>query len=153
MKGWTPLWSTIIDSSVWGESKDVKILWITMLAKKDREGIVWGALPGLARAAVLEIKDCEAALKILTSPDPRSTTKAFEGRRVEKVDGGWKVLNHDLYRTAISKEYRLHYQAQKQKEYRARKRGKLLPGEAANERALREGREALDPASFTRNGQ
>jgi hypothetical protein len=38
MNNWTPLWSTIIDSSVWGESKEVKILWITMLAKKDKNG-------------------------------------------------------------------------------------------------------------------
>lgn len=32
MKTWTPLWSSIVDSSVWGESKETKILWITMLA-------------------------------------------------------------------------------------------------------------------------
>lgn len=148
MKSWAPLWSMILDSSVWGESKDVKILWVTMLAKKDRDGIVWGALPGLARAAVLTLDECATALAILESPDSNSTSKAFEGRRVEKVPGGWKVLNHELYRDMISKEYRREYNRIKQQEYRAKKKGPKLPGEAINERAINQGRPVMDPNDF-----
>jgi len=124
---------------VWGESKEVKILWITMLAKKDREGIVWGALPGLARAAVLSLEECSAALRVLQLPDKNSTSKAFEGRRIEVVPGGWKVLNHEFYRTAISAEYRKQYNAQKQREYRANKKARPDPGVAAAIRAEKRG--------------
>lgn len=129
MKTWTPLFNTIVDSSVWGESKDVKILWITMLAKKDSNGFVEGSLPGLARAAVLTPSECEKAMKVLESPDRYSTSPENDGRRVSKVDGGWMVLNHAKYRDEIERirlERRREYNRRKQAEYRAKSKGSAL---------------------------
>lgn len=51
MSGYTKLFSSIIDSTIWRESKETKIVWITMLAKADRYGVVEASLPGLADAA------------------------------------------------------------------------------------------------------
>lgn len=144
MKTWTPLWSSIVDSSVWGESKEVKILWITMLAKKDRNGFVEASVPGLARAAVLTLPECEKALKVLESPDPHSRSKAHHGKRVERVEGGWKVLNHLPYRDEMSAQYRREYQRQKQAEYRRKKKAPL-PGEGINDRAVKRG----EPEAYT----
>ncbi len=57
-------------------------------------------------------------------PDPNSTSKEHDGRRIEIVPGGWKVLNHEIYRTAMSAEYRKDYNARKQREYRSKKKAK-----------------------------
>lgn len=102
LKNWSPLWSSILDSSVWGESKDVKILWITLLAKKDADGVVASSLPGLARDAVLSIDECKVAMDRLMSPDPYSSTPDREGRRVEKVDSGWRVINAAKYAEEVA---------------------------------------------------
>lgn len=140
MKTWTPLWSSIINSSVWGENKDVKILWITLLALKDKEGFVETSLPGLARNAVLSLDECKAALTVLESPDQHSRTRDNDGRRIKAVDGGWMVLNHMLYRNKMGGEYRKEYQRLKQAEYRARKKKENpLPGESEFDKKLRNG--------------
>ena len=44
---WTPLFSNIIDSSVWRESKETRLVWITLLAKKDKDGYVRAAGIGI----------------------------------------------------------------------------------------------------------
>lgn len=120
MKTWTPLWSSIVDSSVWGLDKDTKIVWVTMLAKKDKDGFVESSLPGLARDAVLTIGEVEKALKILESPDKYSTTPDHEGRRIKTVVGGWVVLNHQKYRDEVAKARQREQQRRWQAEYRKR---------------------------------
>lgn len=124
MSGWTPLFSNIVDSSVWSESKDVKILWITFLAKKDKNGFVPASIPGMARAAGLTVNECQEALRVLESPDPMSSSPQHEGRRIKRVDHGWIILNHFVYRDMVSKAKLQDYNRQKQAEYRERVRMK-----------------------------
>lgn len=109
---WTPLWSDIITSSVWGESKEVKILWITMLAAKNRNGMVRVSVPGLARMAVLTEEEVDAALKVLMAPDKRSYSADNDGRRIERKEDGWLILNHRKYidRMKERNEYQRIYQ-------------------------------------------
>jgi hypothetical protein len=106
---YTKLFSSILDSSVWSEDKDTKILWITMLAKKDINGDINAAVPGLAKAAGLTIPECEAALEKLMSPDPHSKTPDYEGRRVLKIDDRYKIVNHEKYRNMLSPNSRADY--------------------------------------------
>lgn len=120
MTGWTPLWSSIVDSSVWCESKDVKILWITFLAKKDKNGFVAAAVPGMAKAAGLTLEECTTALRVLESPDVMSSSQEYDGRRIRKVEHGWVILNHFVYRDLVSKARQRDYNRIKQKEYRDR---------------------------------
>ena len=40
MNTWTPLWTQIVDSSLWEEPLCVRVLFVTMLALKDAEHIV-----------------------------------------------------------------------------------------------------------------
>lgn len=122
MNGYTKLFSSLIDSTIWRESKETKIVWITMLAKSDRDGIVEASLPGLADAARVSLDECIQALKKLSEPDEYSRTKEYDGRRIEEVDGGWRVLNHGKYRAKLSLEERREYQRVWQKEYRYRKK-------------------------------
>lgn len=121
MTGYTKLFGSIVASTIWREPKETKIVWITMLALANKSGVVEASIPGLADLARVSIPECEASLACLMSPDPYSRTKDNEGRRVEEVDGGWRLLNHAKYRAKMGKDERREYLAQKQRESRARK--------------------------------
>lgn len=122
MMGYTKLFSEIVMSTVWREPDHVRILWITMLALKDRWHVVNASIPGLADAAKLSIKDCENALKVLSSPDKYSRNTDHEGRRIEPCEGGWIILNGEKYRNKMSLDERREYQRIKQREYREREK-------------------------------
>mgnify|MGYP000266679232 CR=1 FL=1 len=92
------LFSDILDSTIWQESKETRLVWITMLAKAGADGIVLSSIPGLAKDAGVSVDECIESLKVLMSPDPFSRTKDKEGRRIEEVEGGWLIINHAKYR-------------------------------------------------------
>lgn len=104
MGGYTKLFGSILESTIWLESPPVKIVWITMLAMCDRDGVVEASVPGLAKRAGVERGHCEQALALFLAPDPDSRTRDYEGRRIEPVYGGWRLLNYDVYRERASKE-------------------------------------------------
>jgi hypothetical protein len=121
MAGYTKLFATIIHSTIWQEPIHVKVVWITLLALKDRDGMVKCSIPGLAAAAGVSIPQVEESLAKFRAPDQYSTTKDNEGRRIEDADGGWFILNHFKYQEEMSAEDRRAYWALKQREARARK--------------------------------
>lgn len=149
---WTPLFSTLIDSSVWRESKETRLVWITLLAKKNRDGYVRAALWALARDAGVTEDECRDAVKVLEAPDPESNCKENEGRRIRAVDGGWLVLNHMMYRNMISKANQRANQAAWQREYRMRLKAKKDGARKDGaKRAIQEGfksAENSDPTDF-----
>jgi len=98
MAGYTPLFNEIVTSSVWNESNPTRIVWITMLALADKEGVVNASASGLAPVARVTLEECEKAIDILSSPDKDSRSPEYEGRRIIKIDGGWQVINHKKYR-------------------------------------------------------
>jgi hypothetical protein len=75
----------------------MRIVWVTMLAMADENGIVSASVDGLARRAVVTIDECEKALAAFMGPDHRSRDDTT-GERIEKVPGGWLILNHANYR-------------------------------------------------------
>ncbi len=130
------LWSKILDSSVWALDDPYRLVWITLLALKDSEGVVKASVPGLANRARVPLKKCEEALEKFLAPDPYSQSPDEEGRRLKVVSGGWQLINHEEYRFS-SEAKRAFWRELKAKE-RAKKQGatKLktgggLPGEAA----------------------
>ena len=94
----TKLFSSITASTIWAARDQTRIVWITMLAMADQHGRVWASIPGLANIARVPIPACEEALAELMGPDKYSRTKDHDGRRVEEIDGGWRLLNHGKYR-------------------------------------------------------
>lgn len=94
----TKLFSSITASTVWCEPDRTRLVWITMLAMADHAGRVHGSIPGLAHMARVPLEDCEIALRTFLSPDPYSRTPDFEGRRIEPIDGGWRLLNYAKHR-------------------------------------------------------
>jgi hypothetical protein len=104
--GYTKLFDSIIASSIWQEDLVTKVVWITMLALKNRDQVVESSVPGLAHIAGVERAECERALTILKSPDPDSRNKDHEGRRIEEVKGGWLILNGKYYQDLMGREDR-----------------------------------------------
>lgn len=152
MIGYTKLFSSILESSVWGLSKEAKVLWITMLAKKDRDQIVRSTVPGLHRASGLSIEEVEVALELLARPDPYSTTPDHDGKRILRVADGWFIVTGEKYRDMLSKEDRREYQRVKQAERRARRKGNHDAGEAVYVRNTNNGvsdHEAMAAAART----
>lgn len=97
--GWCKLHDAIVRSSVWSESYATRIVWVTILAIKDADGIVDASVPGLARAANVSREEAEEALRIFLDPDPDDRSGVADGRRLVVEPGrGWRVVNHKLYR-------------------------------------------------------
>lgn len=95
----TKLDSGIVDSSLWAEPLATRIVFVTMLAKKNYKGEVLMSHSGLLRASNISSEsDFNAAIVCLESPDADSRSPEFDGKRIEKIPGGWKVLNHYKYR-------------------------------------------------------
>lgn len=97
-EGFVKLFDSILESSVWGEPAPTVKVWITMLLKANKKGEVLSTVPGLVRAAALKRPQVEAALLVLLSPDADSRTPDNDGRRIEAIDGGWRILNSQKYR-------------------------------------------------------
>src|ERR1035441_7698731 len=108
MTGYTKLFSSILGSTIWGEANSTRIVWITLLALADRDGIAEASIPGLANFARVTIGEAEAAVKKFMEPDRYSRSPEHDGRRIEPVDGGWQILNHDKYRLRMSAEDRCY---------------------------------------------
>jgi hypothetical protein len=123
MTGYTKLFGSIIASTIWRESKETKIVWITMLAMAKKDGIVEASIPGLAVLAGVTTQECERAINTLLSPDPYSRSKEHEGRRIATVEGGWHILNHAKYRAKMGADQRREYLRLKKAESRARLKG------------------------------
>lgn len=98
MSNFVKLYGSILYSTVWLEPLPTKVVWITMLALADADGLVRAAVPNLAQIAGVTRNECEKAIATLSAPDPDSKSKEYDGRRVEAVDGGWLILNHRKYR-------------------------------------------------------
>lgn len=122
MTGYTKLFQSLVTSSIWDEDDKTRIVWITMLALSNRDGLVEASVSGLGVMSRVSREDCQRAIDRLSSPDPDSRSVDFEGRRVERVDGGFKILNHNKYRSKMSLEDRKEYCRLKQQEYRSRKK-------------------------------
>jgi hypothetical protein len=76
----------------------------------------------LARDARVELDACQKAIDKFLAPDAASLTEQNEGRRIERVEGGWKLLNHAKYREMMSSEQRREYFKKKKREYRDKAR-------------------------------
>jgi CTP-dependent riboflavin kinase len=93
-----------------------------MLASTDENGCVVATLSKLARDARVDPEDCQKALNKFLSPDAASLTRANEGRRIEVIEGGWRLLNHLMYRDMMNAEAKREYFRNKRREYRQRER-------------------------------
>src|ERR1017187_2174371 len=97
----TKLFSSITESTIWCEDSDTRVVWVTMMAMADKRGRVFGAIPGIANRARVSVSACEQAITKFLSPDHYSRSNTYdpssEGRRIEVIEGGWRLINHQHY--------------------------------------------------------
>lgn len=120
MSGFTKLWSEITDSSIWNEDDKTRIVWITMLARMGPDYIVRASIGGLAHLARVSREDCEKALEKLQNPDPDSRSTEHEGRRIQKIEGGFYIINGEKFRNRRGDEDRRAYMREYMRKYRSK---------------------------------
>jgi hypothetical protein len=120
------LFSSILLSSVWDQSHEAVRVWITLLALADSEGVVYGTIGGVASAARVDKAKAAEAIETFLAPDAESSSSDFEGRRLERVEGGWRVLNYLRYRKTRDAEARRSANAEAKRRERERARSAPL---------------------------
>lgn len=98
------LFTKLLDSSIWLESTSTRIVWLTLLAVMDETGFArFAAIGNVANRARVTLAEADAALKCLESPDPESSDPEHEGRRIQRVPGGWVILNAGKHRDLVTR--------------------------------------------------
>lgn len=104
--GYAKLFSSILMSSIWEESTETRLVWVTLLALADQNGHVDGTVKSLARVSRVSLEECQTALDCLLGPDPLDRSGVAEGRRIVPEQGGWRLVNHAAYRAKMSADER-----------------------------------------------
>jgi len=125
---YTPVFRDFLTSSMWATDPATRCVWIWFLLMADPEGFVVGTVPGVAQQAGVTLEQAKAAIEMLESPDPYSSTPELEGRRLVKVARGWHIVNFVAYRERSKVEAeKARKRAWAKKDYDA-KRQLTLPG-------------------------
>lgn len=120
-----------------------------MLAMADANGVVGASVGGLARAANVTIEQCRKALDSFLGPDPDSRD-GTTGERIEKVPGGWFVINHANYRDKQTREQELA--AARTRKWRERKAAVTSDDVTERDVTERNGHPASASASVSASG-
>jgi len=158
------LFTKILDSSIWLEPDSTRIVWVTCIAAMDEDGFVQMAtVENLAKRANVSFKTCQKAVASLESPDKGSSDPDNDGRRLERVQGGWMVLNAQKYRELVTREVAKAQTRERVKRFREKKKppvtesnGELrntnapvTPSEAVSEAETRSAAAAKQPSAAT----
>jgi len=104
MSMYNKIFTKILDSSVWLEPTATRIVWITMIAAMDENGFCqFAAIGNVAGRARVSEDEARKAIAALEGPDEESSDQDNEGRRIERVPGGWMVLNAPKYRAIVTR--------------------------------------------------
>lgn len=82
-------------------------VFITMLAKQDRDHVVRANAYNIARWALKTEEEVLSALKVLSRPDrKRKEPQPHDGRRIQRVEDGWLLLNGEKYQRMMMDMFR-----------------------------------------------
>lgn len=117
------IFTKILDSSIWLETDTTRIVWLTLIASMDETGFCqYAALGNMAGRARVDLEQCRLAVDRLEAPDPESSDPDNEGRRIERVPGGWLVLNAEKYRAIVTRAVSQEQTRLRVARFRAKKR-------------------------------
>lgn len=119
----TKLDEGIVDSSLWALPHDVLRVWIYLLAKADRNGVINVAIPMISSHCFLPIFRVEEILDSLESEDPYSRTAQDQGRRIARTDEGIVLLNYKKYRQKRDEERRREQVRRNTRKWREKSKG------------------------------
>jgi hypothetical protein len=117
------LFTKILDSSIWLEPIPTRIVWLTLLAAMDEDGVVqFASVLNLAHRARVTPEEAHAAVAVLENPDEHSSDTDHDGRRIERIPGGWLVLNAQKYASVVTRSIARERTRRRVAKHRARKR-------------------------------
>lgn len=127
------LFTKILDSSIWLEPTSTRIVWVTLLAAMDSDGYAhFSSIRNLAIRARVTDEEADAAIQCFLSPDPNSSNPEHDGRRVERVPGGFLILNAEEHRRIINREVQREQTRRRVHRYREKMREKREAKERAD---------------------
>ena len=126
---YTKLFASITESSLWSASKETRLLFVSMLARANSAGFVEASVPGLARIANLTREETERALAELLAPDADDKSGNNDGRRLVRLEGGWGIVNYEVYRNRRDEEERREYMRKYMAQYRKKEKTEAPAGE------------------------
>lgn len=97
--GFTKLDEGILQSSIVAEDSDTFKIWILLLAACKENGVAYISPVFLSSICRMDLDLVLRALQKLQDPDPFSRSLDQDGRRVRRVDGGFEIINYQVYRT------------------------------------------------------
>jgi len=134
MDMYNKIFTKILDSSIWLEPTPTRIVWITLIAAMDENGFcAFAAVGNVAGRARVTEAEARAALDVLEKPDPESSDQDNEGRRIERVPGGWIVLNAPKYRALVTRVNIQEKTKERVRRFREKKRSGNAPVTGCNE--------------------
>lgn len=125
---YSKLFEAILDSSIWLKDAGTRLVWLTMLAAKNQDGFVrFATTENVATRARVSIDEANNAIAILEAPDPDSSNPDHEGRRIERVPGGWMILNAKFYDDIARREQEREQTRLRVERHRRKKSGEPEP--------------------------
>lgn len=84
----------------------------------------FATVENLALRARVTLEEAKIAEQTLLSPDPHSSNPNNEGRRIEKVPGGYIILNAQSYRELATQLHQREQNRERVNRYRSKNQGK-----------------------------
>jgi hypothetical protein len=117
------LFTKILDSSIWLESCQTRIVWMTMIAVMDETGhCQFAGVGNVAHRARVTLEEAQEALTCLEGADPDSSDPDHGGRRIERVPGGWIVLNAEKHRSLVTRAVKQEQTRERVRRWRQRQK-------------------------------
>ncbi len=123
---YTILKSSIINSSIWNEDAETCKVWVTLLAMRNKDGEIYASVGGLAHQCRLPVEVTRVALEKFMAPEDDSSSRD-DGRRIEQIAGGWRLLNHERIQQEAAKASKAAYMANYMRQRRAKEKGPRPP--------------------------
>jgi hypothetical protein len=129
--GFTKLDSDILLSSIMSEPPETFKVWIAFLAACGPDGVARVSSVAISKICDLSMDSVRGAIAKLEGPDEESRSLNDEGKRIKRVDGGYKIINYQKYREKTYKETEAERKLKKRK-------GQGCPEESGNVRTCPE---------------
>ncbi len=98
MANFSKIYDHILDSTLWEEIPEARLVLLGMAFASDLDGKLFTRTKSaLARRLNLTEDYIDRGLAPLLLPDPNSANKEYDGRRVVPIDGGWLVVSKSKY--------------------------------------------------------
>jgi hypothetical protein len=104
-----PLFSSTIRSSLWSLSGDCIKVFLTFALEAGPDGVVVASVDGIRRIVDMPLSSVKEHIATLESADEHSKDigRGGDGRRLERVPNGWRVVNMEWYREEARRQAEL----------------------------------------------